>query len=291
MFYVCCMTITDASKYIQAQLQNIYEPDEAANIADLVIEHFSGKSKTERAVSSSQIFPTEKENDLENVVRRLMQHEPIHYVLNEVWFGGFKFYVDKNVLIPRPETDELVEWVVSNCRFPVSELIILDIGTGSGCIPITLKRRIKKATVWATDISAKALAVAERNAQTMNVSINFCQSDFLDQNSWNNLPKSDIIISNPPYVPVRDKESMNPNVLNFEPHTALFVNDNDPLIFYKAIALFGATHLNTEGSIYCEIHENLGIATIALFESYGYACELKKDMQGKDRMIRCVLKK
>ncbi len=285
------MTILEVSKDIQSQLQNIYEENEVAIIADMVIEYFTGKSKIESAKSKTETFPVEKISELEIIINRLRQHEPIQYVLNEVWFGGFKFYVDNNVLIPRPETDELVEWIVSNCRFPVSELTVLDIGTGSGCIPVTLKRRIRKATVWATDISNDALNVAKRNAQTMNVAINFIQSDFLDQNSWDKLPKADIIISNPPYVPEQDKNSMNPNVLNFEPHTALFVKDNDPLIFYKAIALFGQSHLKAEGSIYCEIHESLGDATKRLFETYNYTCVIKKDMQGKDRMVRSEIKK
>ncbi|HWR33662.1 MAG TPA: peptide chain release factor N(5)-glutamine methyltransferase, partial [Chitinophagaceae bacterium] len=212
------------------------------------------------------------------------------YVLNESWFCGLKLYVDKNVLIPRPETEELVEWIISNCKFPVDELKILDIGTGSGCIPISVKRRIRKAEVWACEISEDALAVAKRNAATLGTDINFIQLDFLNEEQRNQLPSFDIIVSNPPYVPEKDKEQMQQNVLNYEPHISLFVPDNDALIFYKAIAAFGKEHLKQSGNIYCEIHESLGSSVKEIFSSAGYTIELKKDMQQKDRMIKSGLK-
>ncbi|MBL7747320.1 MAG: peptide chain release factor N(5)-glutamine methyltransferase [Chitinophagaceae bacterium] len=215
----------------------------------------------------------------------------MQYVLNQSWFGNLKLYVDNNVLIPRPETEELVEWIIANCKFPVNELKILDIGTGSGCIPISLKRRIRKADVWAVDISEAALNVAKKNASALGTEINFLHLDILNETNWERLPSFDIIVSNPPYVPGKDKEQMQPNVLKYEPGIALFVPDNDALLFYKAITRFAKQHLNTEGHLYFEIHEDLGNATMDLLQSEGFLPEIKKDMQQKDRMIRSGLKK
>src|SRR5262249_29606038 len=149
---------------------------------------------------------------------------------------------------------------------PINQLKILDIGSGSGCIPIALKRKLRKAMVWSCDISETALAVAKRNAETLGVDVHFVQLDFLNNAKRSQLPVFDIIVSNPPYVPQKDKEQMNPNVLNYEPATALFVPDNDPLIFYKAIADFGKEHLSADGNIYVEIHESLGDAATQLFQ-------------------------
>jgi release factor glutamine methyltransferase len=148
---------------------------------------------------------------------------------------------------------------------------------------------LRKAEVWACDISAGALKVAKRNALAMGTEINFVQLDFLDKSVWGTLPSFDIIVSNPPYVPEKDKEHMSPNVLKHEPATALFINDNEPLLFYKAFAAFGNAHLNKGGSIYTEIHENLGEAATAVFHAAGYTAELRKDMQQKDRMLRAGL--
>ena len=219
---------------------------------------------------------------------RLLKHEPVQYVLNECWFYGLKFYVDKNVLIPRPETEELVDWVIRNIKFPFKDLKILDIGTGSGCIAISLKRKLRKAEVWACDISNEALAVAKRNADNLQADINFIQLDFLNEEERNKLPSFDIIVSNPPYIPQKDKETMQQNVVAHEPHTALFVSDNNPLVFYTAIADFATQHLSKDGSIYCEIHENLGKEVSEIFLQNKFIFEMKKDMQGKERMIKAV---
>lgn len=283
------MTVQEATYYILKQLRNIYEEGEASQITDWVMEKITGSIKTERMLYKNATLTPGEENQLKDYKERFLQHEPVQYILNESWFCGFKFYVDKNVLIPRPETEELVEWVITNCKFPVDQLKILDIGTGSGCIPISLKRRIRKAEVWSCDISSQALEVAKRNAATLGVEINFIQLDFLDSNTWHQLPSFDLIISNPPYIPEQDKETMQPNVLLYEPATALFVPNNDPLLFYKAIAEFGKTNLNKSGSIYTEIHEDLGEATLNVFQSTGYVSEIKKDMQQKDRMVKSGL--
>lgn len=279
------MTIQEATYYLLNKLRSIYNDSEASNITDWVMEHITGSKKAERMIYKNAAITEQEEKQLQQYTERLMQHEPVQYVLNESWFCGLKLYVDKNVLIPRPETEELVEWIISNCKFPVDELKILDIGTGSGCIAISLKRRIRKAEVWACDISNDALEVAKKNADALGADVNFIQLDFLNEEQRNQLPSFDIIISNPPYVPQKDKADMQPNVLNYEPHTALFAPDNDPLIFYKAIASFGKKHLRQPGNIYCEIHESLGNSVKEIFSSGGYTTELKKDMQQKDRMI------
>jgi release factor glutamine methyltransferase len=199
-----------------------------------------------------------------------------------------RFYVDQNVLIPRPETEELVDWIITDCKFPIRQLTLLDIGCGSGCIPIFLKRKFRKADVWACDNSEAALNVAKKNADNLGADIHFLQLNFLNEEERNKLPSSDIIVSNPPYVPEKDKLQMQPNVLQFEPRTALFVPDNDALIFYKAIADFGNQKLNPNGAIYVEIHEDLGEPVLELFRSKNYEALLKKDIQGKDRMIKAV---
>jgi release factor glutamine methyltransferase len=280
------MTIAEAGKFITEQLKKNYEAGESASISDLVLEHLTGKNRSERSSGIQSSLSAEQNDKLENILTRLLKHEPVQYILNESWFGGLKFFVNKNVLIPRQETEELVEWIIDNCKFPVKELSILDIGSGSGCIPIALKRRIRKADVWSCDISYDALKVAKQNAETLGAEVNFIQLDFLEKNSWKQFPPFDIIVSNPPYVPEQNKESMKPNVLQYEPSIALFVPDIDPLVFYKAVAEFGKTHLNKDGTIYCEIHEDLEENVLKLFNDLGYKTELKKDMQQKDRMIK-----
>ncbi len=282
------MTVQEASFYLLKKLRLIYEEGEVSTISDWIMETITGSKKTERMLYKNAVLTKDEEIQLHNYTERLLQHEPVQYVLNESWFYGSKFYVDNNVLIPRPETEELIEWIISDNKLPSEGLKILDIGTGSGCIPISLKRKISTAEIWACDISQGALNVAKRNAVSLKTDINFVQLDFLDKEQWQQLPLFDIIISNPPYVPEKDKKEMNNNVLQYEPATALFVPDNDSLVFYKAIAAFGKTHLNKSGSIYTEIHESSGNATMEFFQSAGYTTELKKDMQKKDRMIKAT---
>ena len=282
------MTVQAATFYLLKKLPLIYEEGEVSTITDWIMENITGSNKTERMLYKNAVLTNDEEIKLLNYTERLLQHEPVQYVLNESWFSGSKFYVDKNVLIPRPETEELVEWFITNYIHSTDHLKIIDIGTGSGCIPISLKRKIRTAEIWACDISPGALDVAKRNAASSGTDITFIQLDFLDKEQWLQLPCFDIIISNPPYVPEKDKKEMNSNVLHYEPANALFVPDNDSLVFYKAIAAFGTTHLNKYGSIYTEIHENSGNATIDVFQAAGYIAELKKDMQNKDRMIKAT---
>jgi release factor glutamine methyltransferase len=238
---------------------------------------------------------------LQNNLQRLKKHEPIQYIMNKTWFYGMELYVDKNVLIPRPETEELVQWIVDDVkasgknvfvRKPMeadetTQLKILDVGTGSGCIPLALKKTMPKAEVWGCDISEEALNVARRNGSALDIRVDFQGLNFLDEAQQKLLPTVDILVSNPPYVPLKDREQMNANVVDHEPHTALFVPNNDPLIFYKALAAFAKKRLYENGSIYMEIHEETGSEVVNLFKENGYSnIELRKDMQGKDRMVK-----
>jgi release factor glutamine methyltransferase len=280
------MTIQEANQHIVNQLRTIYEGSEAENISDWVIEHLTGTKRTDRVIHKEKTISPEQESQLKQYLSRLLQHEPVQYVLNEAWFCGLKLYVDKNVLIPRPETEELVEWIISDCKFPINALSILDIGSGSGCIPIALKKRLGKADVWGCDVSPEALKVANRNATMLGIKVKFIELDFLNEERREKLPSFDIIVSNPPYIPAKEKEAMRRNVLEYEPAAALFVPDNDALIFYKAIADFGKKHLTKNGFIYTEINESLGEATASIFQSNGYQTVIKKDMQEKERMIK-----
>jgi release factor glutamine methyltransferase len=297
------MKLFEAEQYIKDQLKEIYEEQEAGNIAALAIEHVTGLSKTERVTTKQEELSASQSGQLKKDLQRLKKHEPIQYIMNRAWFYGMELYVDENVLIPRPETEELVQWVVEDIKASgknvfirgameadtTTQLKILDVGTGSGCIPLALKKAMPKAEVWGCDISEKALNVARRNGSTLNIRVDFQGLNFLDEAQQKLLPTVDIIVSNPPYVPLKDKEQMNRNVVDHEPHTALFVPDEDPLIFYKALAEFGKKRLYNNGSIYMEIHEEIGVDVVNLFKQSGYNnVESKKDMQGKDRMIRAA---
>lgn len=279
---------TEQIHFVNA-LKSIYPTSEAENIFLIAIEYITGKDL--RANLNHRFILTDtQQKQLKSIVSRLLNHEPIQYITNECWFYDIPFYVDENVLIPRPETEELVHWIVNENKTD-ERLSILDVGTGSGCIPVILKRKLTGATVYACDVSTTALEVAKKNAEEHNILINFLQLDFLDDKAWSSLPRVDIIVSNPPYIPLKDKKEMRENVLQYEPHVALFVKNESPLVFYKAIANCGKKILTENGRIYVEIHESLGPEVIKLFEQMGYAAALKKDMQGKDRMVKAMLKK
>ena len=280
------MTIQEARREGISRLSTIYPAGEAAAIIDWVIEYISGAKTNERLTNPRKELQPRQLEQLQQFLDRLAMGEPVQYVLEESWFCGLRFKVNRNVLIPRPETEELVEWVIANCKFPLGELKILDIGTGSGCIAISLKRRLGKAEVWACDLSTGALALARENARNLGVDVHFEELDFLSSTQRSTLPAFDIIISNPPYIPETDKAAMHNNVVLHEPHMALFVPDNDPLLFYKAIARFGQEHLRPQGQIFLEIHEGLGADVLDCFGKDGYYTELKQDMQGKDRMVK-----
>ena len=287
------MTINLAYQQLLYQLYNLYDDREAANIADWVIEFVTGQKRIERIIYKNIPLNNVQQLQLQFFTDRLLRHQPVQYVLNEAWFSGMKFYVDENVLIPRPETEELVEQVVTmyGARSTMHGIKaeILDIGTGSGCIPIALKKKLSNANITSIDISKNALKIAAKNATDLQANINFKQIDFLDETLWNTLGIFVIIISNPPYIKQSESSNMSKHVTSYEPSIALFVADDDALIFYKKIALFGKSHLAKKGQIFVEINEVLGNETIAIFKGFGYQTLLKKDLQGKDRTIQAWL--
>ncbi len=280
------MTITEARIGITQKLIKIYDESEANNIAELVLEHITQLSKKEQFINKSLLLNSVQQESMVTFSDRLLMHEPVQYILGEAWFSNMKFNVDKNVLIPRPETEELVEWIVKENKKLQSPSII-DIGTGSGCVPISLKKKLPESKISAIDICNAALSVAKKNAMELQADIHFLLFDFLKEENRKQLNQFDIIVSNPPYIPISDKTTMNKNVLLFEPQKALFVSNEDPFIFYKAIAEFGKNHLTEQGKIYVEISETFADDIASIFKENGYKnIVVKKDMQGKNRMIR-----
>ena len=281
------MTLQMAKKGLYIQLTNLYDERESDNIADWVMEYITGMKKIDRLMIHQQPMSNNQLRLLKQLTKDLITHRPVQYVLGEAWFAGMKFYVNESVLIPRPETEELVDWVlytIQNSKFKIHKLI--DIGTGSGCIPISLKKKLPQLSVTSLDISEAALRVAKQNADSLGVAIELSSIDFLNENSCNELPIFDLIVSNPPYIKQSEEKNMPRNVLDFEPAIALFVPDEDALVFYKKIALFSKTHLVKHGYIFLEINETLGNEVVHLYESIGYVVELKKDLQGKDRLLK-----
>lgn len=274
---------------LKKKLTELYETSEANKISELVFEYITKMNKVQLATGRYRAITELESLLLTEITEKLLKNCPLQYVVEEAWFGGLKFHVDNNVLIPRPETEELVEWITKDKTSLVdssTSFKIIDIGTGSGCISVLLKKKLFRASITGVDISENALAVAKRNADNYRAIINFNKADILDEKNWEPLDVYDVIVSNPPYVMVKEKETMGKNVLDYEPALALFVPDDDPMLFYKKIASFGLTHLATDGHIYIEINEALGKETADVFKSVGYRVEIKKDMQGKDRMIK-----
>lgn len=282
------MTMELAYRELAKSLEYNYDQRESLAIANMVLEKITGLKRIDRLMQSNQTLSTSELSQLADYGHQLSLGKPIQYVLGEAWFAKLPFYVNEWVLIPRPETEELVEWIrLENGN--IMGLRVLDIGTGSGCIPIALKKQMPGAVVLSIDKSREAIEVAAKNAFELKAVIELKNIDFLDSDQWDAIGEQDLIVSNPPYIMESEKTEMEPHVLNHEPHLALFVPDQDPLLFYRNIALFGQTHLSTNGSIYLEINQALGKAVCDLFDSMGYYTELKQDMQGKDRMVKAQL--
>ena len=282
------MTVQQAYTQLMYRLYDLYDDRESATIADMVVERVTGFRKIDRIMHKHVELNPGQETLYNDLSDELLRQKPIQYVLQECWFYGLPFYVDERVLIPRRETEELVEWVISEAAAGgLQAARILDIGTGSGCIPITLNKHLPSAEVHAVDISAGALQVAQQNAATHHAGIIFHQLDILDASQWQQLPLFDMIVSNPPYVARSEMQQMQQHVLGFEPHLALFVPDHDALVFYHAIAQFAQTHLQPDGAIYVEINESLGEAVCRLFRESGFpGVMLRNDLQGKARMVK-----
>ena len=275
--------------YILKELSGFYPESEIKSFASIIFLNLCGL-KIVDIFSNPELFIDQKnQKKIFSIIDRLKKYEPIQYIFVETDFFGLSFLVNKDVLIPRPETEELVERILSTSS-PTLSYRILDIGTGSGCIAVSLAKNLPNATVFAFDISEKALITAKENAKRNYVTIHFGQVDILKTGSNNLFGNFDIIVSNPPYVTESEKRNMEKNVLEYEPESALFVPDNNPLLFYQKIAEFGKMRLNKNGSVYFEINALFGKETVNLLKKTGYNdVALKKDISGKDRMIHAQL--
>jgi len=277
------MNLKDILKKYHSVLFGIYDDQEIVVLFYIVAEYISGFSKIQLLFKLDELIANEDNVSYIIVLERLKNHEPIQYILSEAYFYGLKFKVDSSVLIPRPETEELVEMAINAFKFKEVTLKMIDIGTGSGCIAISLKHNLPYADISALDISHSALEIAAQNAMSNQTSISLVQADIRD---FQCTQKFDLIISNPPYITKMEATLMDKNVLNFEPHLALFVPDQNPLEFYVAIADFGLKSLKDDGLLFFEINANYGKETIEMLINKSFSDLLIfKDMQGKDRFI------
>ena len=269
---------------IRDALRGCYPDSEALSIAKMLLVEVFGFSTLELYGGKDKEISGKRRDVLNEMIARLQKNEPIQYIIGIETFGGLTFEVNANVLIPRPETLELVQWIVEDWQTKPAGRI-LDIGTGSGCIAISLANRIPQAKVEAWDVSEDALEVARKNGRRNEVEVCFCRQDVLKAEAGN--VRYDVIVSNPPYIAEKEKEQMDANVLDWEPSLALFVPDDDPLLFYRKIALLAMDILTEEGAIYFEINQAYGQETLQMLKDLGYTqVELKKDAWGNDRMIK-----
>ena len=300
------MDVQTSQRTLRNDLSAMYDSREAATIADWVMEHVTGLSRSQRLVHPHDPLDPIQLSEWHRCREELLRWRPVQYVVGTSRFAGMELFVDERVLIPRPETEELVEWIVreieargagmdsrgatdGKVHSDDGVIRIADIGTGSGCIAIALKRMLPHCEVWGLDASAAALQLAAENAAANHAEIIFRQTDILDKASRDKLPVFDLIVSNPPYVLQDDRQEMRENVLRYEPHMALFVDGSDPLLFYREICRFADTHLRAGGMLFFEIHESMGEAMRSLLEGFDYK-EISgaKDLMGRDRMTMAV---
>nr|WP_223826612.1 peptide chain release factor N(5)-glutamine methyltransferase [Flagellimonas sp. S3867] len=279
------------------ELDGIYPVEEVDTFFYLTIERYLNLERFVLALQPNLNLTKVEEQPLFETLTQLKQQKPIQYILSTTHFMDLEFHVDENVLIPRPETEELVQWIVEHCQFERSrealntpDLTILDIGTGSGCIAIALAKNLPNAKVHALDVSAKALEVAQQNAILNGVDITFHQKNILNPElRFKAELEFDVIVSNPPYVREKEKNKMNNNVVDHEPNLALFVPDDNALVFFESITKFALEHLKTNGSLFFEINQYLGNQTKTLLEAHNFLeIELRKDLFGNDRMLKGI---
>ncbi|WP_231459621.1 peptide chain release factor N(5)-glutamine methyltransferase [Pedobacter sp. Leaf132] len=275
------MNIKDLEKEYLQSLKDLYGAEEAKALFILSTSNIVKLTQSEILLKQDKVITVKQSDKLLKILEDLKMGKPIQHILGEAYFYNLPFRVNENVLVPRPETEELVDWIVTEVKQTKKSLI--DIGTGSGCIAVSLKKNLSHLDVSALDVSEKALTVAQENANLNQAEINFIEADIL---SYTTSETYDIIVSNPPYIRELEKADMHQNVLEHEPHRALFVSNENPLIFYNAIADFALTNLNPNGYLFFEINEFLWAETLQiLIDKQFKNIELRKDMQGKDRMI------
>jgi release factor glutamine methyltransferase len=282
------MSLNDIKQALKKQLADQYESIELNPILSILTEHVTGWDQLQQALNKETELDESQILAFEQAAAELKAGKPIQYVTGKAWFMGEAYSVNEHVLIPRPETEELVDWILEYAEIKGTALRILDLGTGSGCIAIALKKALPDSKVSAIDISTNALKVAAENASLLNVEIDFVPLDILNTAF---LPDQyDVIVSNPPYIPMHEMDNMEKHVAAQEPNIALFVPDEDPLVFYKAIARLAKLHLKPNGQLFFEIHFDQGDAMVKLLDEMHFHAELREDLFGKDRMIRASLK-
>jgi release factor glutamine methyltransferase len=281
------MNFLEAKKYFFNECASVLDEDESEELFSRIIEDQTGLSKIDLLANKSIELNLVT---LNSIIDDLKKHKPIQYILGYEWFGKFKFHVTENTLIPRPETEELVLWIVETLKEKNNQnAFIIDIGTGSGCIPIYLKSTLQKAEILAMDINQKTIEVAIQNAKNYAVDIDFFQDDIL--NLFHTFSeKFDVIVSNPPYILETEKKGMSKRVIAYEPHEALFVTNNDPLQFYRSIVSFAKNNLKKDGFLFFETHQDYAEDVFNLCIQNGFQTELKKDMYENNRMVKAVMK-
>ncbi|WP_249356231.1 peptide chain release factor N(5)-glutamine methyltransferase [Maribacter sp. ACAM166] len=283
---IVVVLLKEIKNIFHAELDVLYGKEEVSSFFYLLIEHYFDLERFVLAIQPELVIDKEQETFIFNALSELKLEKPIQHIMGTTHFMELDFKVNKHVLIPRPETEELVRWILDDYEHTDKALKILDIGTGSGCIPISLVKNMPTTKVQAFDISLNALEIAHENAVTHDIAVDFFQADMLKMDRE---IKYDIIVSNPPYVRELEKAEIRNNVIDHEPGIALFVPDEDPLKFYVAIVKFAAKSLHTEGCLYLEINQYLGIEMKMLLKEYGFeSIELRKDIYGNDRMLKGI---
>jgi len=277
-----------ALAFIRKELAGIYSPEETDSLIFLIFERMKGYTRTQFLMAKDETLGRDETNQFLKIVDRLKKHEPIQYILGQTEFYGLPFYTPPGVLIPRGETEELVQWVIQENQNKAPT--ILDIGTGTGCIAISLRKNIPDSMVCGCDISPVCLETARKNAELNQAEVAIVSLDILNPAGSIQFPELDVIVSNPPYIRECEKTLMEKNVLEYEPELALFVPDHHPLLFYDRIADFALVHLKNSGKLYFEINEAFGNECVEMLRLKGFSdIVLKKDLHGKDRMIGCSL--
>lgn len=281
-------TIAEIKAVFELRLKDLYAAEELKSLFFYALEALCHMRKVDFVLRGDQKLTTIEERHFNEMITRLEKEEPIQYILGTTTFYGREFDVSPDVLIPRPETEELVDWIIKDHK-DNPHFRLMDIGTGSACIPVSLSCECKEAAIHALDVSAAALKIAKENAAKHHCKIQFIEADILKAVAGELPADLDIIVSNPPYVLYEEKALMKKNVLEYEPHLALFVDDNDPLLFYKRIAFLATSLLKVGGCLYFEINEQYGEASKEMLTSLGFeGLHLKKDLDGKERMLKAI---
>jgi len=281
------MKLIDIKKIFYSELENVFEKNEIDTFIKRTAEEYLNLKPFELALNTDMFIEKPKEEMFLKAVSELKKEKPLQQILGKTYFYGLEFIIKEHVLIPRPETEELVDWIVNDNKLSPLGLNILDIGTGSGCIAVSLAKNLPGSEVFAIDVSKEALIIARENAEKNNVEVGFIKMDILKARQ---LPSQfDVIVSNPPYVRALEKNTIKKNVLEYEPHLALFVDNEDPLLFYDKISKLSMSYLKDKGSLYFEINQYLGKELVELLKKNGLKkIELKTDFFGNNRFIKCI---